>query len=165
MKKIIMTCLVALLLAGPAYAGKEEKIQEIIDLFNLDALSNEMDKQIIDPIECSFVLNITERANVKKQLKEILDVKDIVTRLGKDFYNKNFTEAEIDDVLAFYKTPTGKKTISLLPQLGQYINKEMIPYMQKTGPKLEAFAQELQRKYKTRSQFEIRACMSKKANQ
>jgi len=32
-------------------------------------------------------------------------------------YNNHFTKAEIDELLAFYATPIGKKMISVLPQI------------------------------------------------
>jgi hypothetical protein len=32
-------------------------------------------------------------------------------------YDKHFTEAELKDLVAFYSTPTGKKTIEMMPAI------------------------------------------------
>lgn len=34
-----------------------------------------------------------------------------------DLYARNFTEKELDDIIAFYGTPTGRKAIRLIPKL------------------------------------------------
>ncbi|MBO5997437.1 MAG: DUF2059 domain-containing protein [Alphaproteobacteria bacterium] len=162
MKKIIIACLIATL-AFPAYAGKDEKVKELVALFQLDAIGSEVDRQIMDPIDCSFVMTEAEKTIVTRQVKNILDVNDTVIRVAKDFYGKNFTEAEIDEILAFYKTPVGKKTITLLPKVSQTINETMISYMKKVSPQMETLVQDLKKKYKTRSQVEMQACMTRKA--
>ena len=52
-------------------------------------------------------------------------------------YTKAFTQREIEDLLAFYETPTGKKTVVLLPELmkqgaevGQRRVREHLPELQ-----------------------------------
>lgn len=64
--------------------------------------------------------NIPERAfqilseEVNKAMADNMDtlMSQIVT-----IYNNHFTKAEIDELLAFYSTPIGKKMISVLPQI------------------------------------------------
>ncbi len=49
--------------------------------------------------------------------------------------DKFFTEAELKDMIAFYKSPTGRKAISLQPQIFMEsttrLNAILIPAMQK----------------------------------
>jgi hypothetical protein len=56
--------------------------------------------------------------------------------LMTSFYDKYFTESEINDFLVFYKSPTGQKSISIMPQMMKDMMGEMmtnyIPEMKKT---------------------------------
>jgi hypothetical protein len=56
--------------------------------------------------------------------------------LMTSFYDKYFTEIEINDFLTFYKSPTGQKSISIMPQMMNDMMGEMmknyIPEMKKT---------------------------------
>lgn len=42
-----------------------------------------------------------------------------INQMSYDIYHKYFTTAELKEVVAFYKTPTGGKMASLLPQISQ----------------------------------------------
>lgn len=67
-----------------------------------------------------------ERLNVRvasanKRFRELFKQKVNFAQLMDDIsyslYGKYFTESELSDLVAFYKSPTGKKTIEVMPQL------------------------------------------------
>lgn len=55
--------------------------------------------------------------NFESRLISSIDFKDYINRMFYPLYDKFFTESELRDMLAFYKTPTGQKTLEVVPQL------------------------------------------------
>src|SRR5687768_15740617 len=58
---------------------------------------------------------------MSKRLRELfarrIDFTQIVEDISYELYSKYFTEAEIKDLVAFYKSPTGKKSIGVSPKM------------------------------------------------
>jgi hypothetical protein len=48
---------------------------------------------------------------------ERIDFARLVENLSVDIYDRYFTEAELKDLIAFYRSPTGKKTIEVMPKM------------------------------------------------
>ncbi len=46
-----------------------------------------------------------------------IDLGQLIEQISYPIYDKYFTESELLDIIGFYKSSTGKKTISILPQL------------------------------------------------
>ena len=44
-----------------------------------------------------------------------IDLSQVMQEVALVVYDKNFTESEMQDIITFYKTPTGKKTLQALP--------------------------------------------------
>lgn len=44
-----------------------------------------------------------------------IDLSKVMQEVALQVYDKNFTESEMQDIITFYKTPTGKKTLQALP--------------------------------------------------
>lgn len=42
---------------------------------------------------------------------------ELLETISLELYDKYFTEEELKDIVAFYRTPTGKKTIQVMPRL------------------------------------------------
>jgi hypothetical protein len=60
---------------------------------------------------------------VRVLLDERIDFSKIVEDISYELYDKYFTEAELKDLISFYRTPTGKKTIVVTPKMfGESIN-------------------------------------------
>lgn len=86
-------------------------------------LTPEQRKEVEDQIEKS------SGAAVKRfgeKLIQKLNYAELLETVSLELYDKYFTEAELKDMIAFYKTPTGKKTIEVMPKL-------MADIMQKTS--------------------------------
>jgi uncharacterized protein len=59
-------------------------------------------------------------ARISKRFRELLKTMDfpkLIDEISYSIYDKYYTESELRDLIAFYKSPTGRKTIEVLPQL------------------------------------------------
>jgi hypothetical protein len=65
---------------------------------------------------------------LKEAVQECLPYDDLLN-WSTDVYMKHFTRKEIDDLAAFYKTPTGKKFASALPALSGEVGAKMAPLL------------------------------------
>lgn len=66
---------------------------------------------------------IDSSARFTKRFKELypqrINLKEIIPQIYNPIYNKHFTESELNDLIAFYQSPTGQKYLSLMPQVTQ----------------------------------------------
>ena len=92
--------------------------------------------EIVDQAEVTRVVHeSTDRvtARFKKLLNEKVDFKTVSEQIFYPIYDKYFSEAELRDLIAFYKTPTGQKTLDVLPQVVaealERSNKLMMPQL------------------------------------
>ncbi len=53
----------------------------------------------------------------QERVPKVLDMKQITEQISYSLYDKFYTEAELKDVIAFYKTSTGQKMIVTMPKL------------------------------------------------
>ena len=64
---------------------------------------------------------LAESARMSQRVRELflkrIDLSRIVEELSYGLYDKYFTEAEIKDLIIFYKSPTGKKSIDVMPRM------------------------------------------------
>jgi Uncharacterized protein conserved in bacteria len=80
-------------------------------------------KTILGENQSRFTAQLLER------IKQRVDIGQVVESISSSLYDKYFTEDELKDLIAFYKTPTGKKTLSIMPQY-------FAESIQRTGEKL-----------------------------
>jgi uncharacterized protein len=84
---------------------------------------------------------------VRAEFPKRVNYRELVENVISEIYDKYFTEAEVKDLIAFYKTSTAQKFIRLLPQF----TAEMFPRLEKLiGPEMtklinESFDDELMR--------------------
>jgi uncharacterized protein len=75
-----------------------------------------------------------------REVQQSVSFKELVDQVYYPMYDRHFSEPELKDILAFYDSPTGKRTIQVMPQLMQ-------ESMQKTNqimmPKLMGIMQRL----------------------
>ncbi len=131
MKKLI--CLSFLMFIGIQLQAQENKDLQEKAVQLIEMTSGQQFDIMLDPI----VKMIPEknREAFKKEMMASLD--DIYVKLAK-IYTEKFTEAEIDEILAFYQTPVGKKMRAITPELtkkgmeiGQQWGMELQPIMMK----------------------------------
>lgn len=132
---------------------KKALIKELLGLLNSGNTAGAIAIQFLEQFQQSAIILIKSDLREwikaqkfapaeKKRLEAEMDesAQRILTRLRAEFpkrinlgeileivllevYDKYFTEAEVKDLIAFYKTPTGQKIIKILPQ----ISAEMFP--------------------------------------
>jgi hypothetical protein len=141
---------------APITPEKKALIKEVLALLNVDNAVGAIANQFMDQFQQSALILIKSDLREwiqaqkvspaeKKRLEAAMDesAQRILTRLRDEFpkridlgeileiitmeiYDKFFTEAELKDLLAFYKSPTGRKFIAILPQ----ISAEMLPRLE-----------------------------------
>jgi hypothetical protein len=104
--------------------GKTAKIDELLKLSRADQVMNQMMDQIRTQIQVQVARTpAPERATAEKRSKAMLDLIGSVldfNRLKPEYvklYDETFTEAEIDGLLQFYRTPVGQSFLDKLPTL------------------------------------------------
>jgi hypothetical protein len=73
-------------------------------------------------------LTDAKKKSLKEAVQESMPYEDLLSWTG-EVYAKHFTRKEIDDLAAFYKTPTGKKLAASLPALTGEIGAKMTPVL------------------------------------
>lgn len=145
----IILCLA--LVASPAWAQttakKDGKLRELVSLMNVDAMIDDIYTQMevmmqnmsaqlgvqpaeqptFDEYHNKLMLVIREEMSWAKMEPEMLKI-----------YAANFTDAQIDDLITFYKSPTGRALVEKLPainrdamQMGQAMMAGAMPKVQK----------------------------------
>ena len=80
---------------------------------------------------------------VSKRYREFfsqkLNIGQMLEEVSYPIYDKNFTESELRDLIAFYKTPTGQKMIQIAPKMTM---EAMMAFNEKFTPKLQEFMKE-----------------------
>ena len=124
----VATVAVALLLASPAAYAQQPSAaamataKEIVTVTGATALFNPL---IAGVVEQAKLLFLQQNPALSKDLNEIAAkmrsdlaprFSELVNEVARN-YAINFTEAELKDVLAFYKSPAGKKLISEQPKV------------------------------------------------
>ena len=118
MKKIILVFCFGIL-CSPAFAQSSSEGQAIDDL--MEVLNFE--KQLEQSAERMFDMQVKampQIAQFKDVMMDFFDKHVTWDKLGDDIksvYADLFTEQEVRDLIAFYKTPTGKKMVEKMPAL------------------------------------------------
>lgn len=92
---------------------------------------SELPKMVSTILKTVPALN-SDRPEVQKQFSDIvsrmavkyrdrvikqIDLSQLIEQISYPIYDKYFTESELRDIIGFYKSSTGKKAISVLPQI------------------------------------------------
>lgn len=162
--------------------AKRELIRQILDLTNsrksteamFSAQFDEMEKQMpeiqwqaissldefkrLTPAQQSTIkAKVSESSTqlaqrIKELFLERIDMKQMVEDISYTMYDKHFTEAELRDLVAFYRSETGKKVVQEMPALyAEAIGKagELI------SPKVKEIVEESQREQTAKLELEI----------
>ena len=153
MGKVLLLSL--LIFSSSLYAeqnSKQQKIDELINVMNMDAMVDSMYGQVE-----GMMKGMSDQMGIKPSEQAIFDkyYGDMTTVLKTEMswakmqpmmisvYEKHFSEQEIADMLAFYKTDTGQKILEKMPvvmqesmQMSQSLMKDAIPKIQDIAGKL-----------------------------
>ncbi|HLG14843.1 MAG TPA: DUF2059 domain-containing protein [Blastocatellia bacterium] len=100
----------------------------------LNQMEGDLPRQLSQVLLSVPGLSATERANIEarisestgrvlKRFRELLpqrvNIGEVVEQVFDQVYGKYYSEEELKDLVSFYKSPTGQKSVSLMPQLIQ----------------------------------------------
>jgi hypothetical protein len=107
-------------------------------------ISPEKKQQMIKQINQDMTRIMTQ---YNQRLMEKLDFNQIMEKVYYPLYDKFFTEEDLQTLIDFYQTPTGKKTISVMPQLLQESIQRFSQIIQPQATQIfkEIFQQEIDR--------------------
>ena len=136
-----LLCGFVLLPARAQDAGSAESLRAARELTSI--LNGDLINQIVaatwTPVEQSVVSKV-DAATLAELREEFVRISGRFAREVMDeapaLYARNFTAQELRDMLAFYKTPTGAKTLERMPKV-------MGELMGMIGPRMPALQQEL----------------------
>lgn len=149
----------SILLTLPVFAQADEasktaKLNELVQMtnINMDAMADSMYSQLnmmlknmakemdVQPSEQAILNDYSHQmvAMVKDELSW-----DKMEPLIVDVYSRNFSEQEIDDMLAFYKTETGQSMLKKMPIVMQESMLASQHVIQNLLPKVQAAAKKL----------------------
>lgn len=113
MKKIVFGT--AFLLASMTFAqtSKEKKINEFIKLTAVDKLGKQSIDKMVELYKRQFS-DLTEGfwEEFKKEANE-----NELAKMYIPIYDKYYSESDLDALIKFYKSPTGKKMVAVMPEV------------------------------------------------
>ncbi len=131
MKKLV--CLFFLIAIGFQSQAQEAKSFQEKTIKLIKMTSGQQFDIMLEP-----VMKMIPEENQAAFKKELMASMDNLYQQFADIYMENFTEAEIDKILAFYNTPVGSKMVDITPKLtkkgmeiGQKWGQELQPIMMK----------------------------------
>ena len=126
---VLVASLLLPLSARADEASKHAKLEQLFDAMHMDrTLKQTMDaieKSVAPMTEKMFGQDVPESmkkevADLQKQMFDLIEEQmswKAMEPVYIDIYARNFTEEQIDDLVAFYKTPTGQALIDKLPTI------------------------------------------------
>lgn len=155
--KHILSCVILILSLNAVAAQENQKREQVVELMNLMNMPSIMDSMYAQ-MEV-MMQNTSKDLGVKPSEQPILDrYYAKTTRIMReemswekmephivDLYVRNFNEKEISDMLAFYKTDTGRSVLKKLPllmqesmQFAEQMVKAFLPRLQEAAKELES---------------------------
>jgi len=109
-------------------AATMELMRTVVPKAAYDAMLDQMNQQMSRAMQQmgGKAIPADKQKGLTEAVKECLPYDELLT-WSTDVYMKHFTRKEIDDLAAFYKTPTGKKAAGLLPVLSGEVGAKMAP--------------------------------------
>jgi hypothetical protein len=125
MKKVVFVLMFCLPVWMSAFSQtKQESIKELFHLMGNDSTIDEMINSVAllsDQIQ-GQIKDSTERFNSEEVMKSAMQIvknkyKKMMDEDMVALYDKYFSQKEINDLIAFYKSPSGQKMIKVEPQI------------------------------------------------
>ena len=119
-----ITVVLIALLAGLSFdralaakSSKDQKIRQLLEITGAAKLGGQVVQQMFPSLRQmapQVPANVWDDLE-KEMEKRVPEMADIIVPI----YDKHFTESDIDGLIAFYRTPVGKKFIKELPSITQ----------------------------------------------
>lgn len=155
--------LLLLLLTVPLLHADETsesaKVHELFKLMRLDTLSAQMQQQTLDQVKSGIiqqVFGVTLPAAQQKNVDEFSDkVSAVLSKavgwnsLEPEYaklYTETYTEQQIDDLLTFYRSPTGRVMVEKGPILLKQSSAIVQQHIATVTPEVQTLMQEFMKK-------------------
>ncbi|MGJ8529208.1 DUF2059 domain-containing protein [Maritalea sp.] len=141
--RLLFGFLILVLSVGNAFAddvSRKQLAADIVDLTTTGALVDQMAGAIWPTLEASILAkneNVSDEALAAMKSEYIeLNRGLIVSLTGTvtEFYAENYTEDELKELMDFYRSPVGKKTLEITPKLMGEIFPGMMAKIQQDIP-------------------------------
>jgi len=132
--------------------SKDKKLNELVNVMDMDSMIDSIYSQMeamMQNMATQMGVQPDEQAIFDEYYKQMTQIikEDMswakMEPLVVDIYRRNFTEKELDDMLAFYKTETGKSLLAKMPVVMQESMHISQVLMQQSIPKIQAKAEQL----------------------
>lgn len=167
MKRVLVAALLAAsfsLNASADDASMRKAVEELLNQTRTEAmvsrLRSQLDgqlQQMVDSVTGATAresMTSTQKAAVQKFLDrssaafgEAMDWAHLKEFMIKT-YSESFTESEIRELTAFYRSPIGQKAVDKMPAITEASMRNMRTQMQAIAPKLQAIGREFSEEYK-----------------
>jgi len=149
---------------------KHALILQLLDLMKLDRMVSTMQTAMSGSMQGSMSAMVSDDPSFKhlspakrkafldeqkwamKRTAELyakeVDFKALITDQMLKLYDKYYTAAEIQDLITFYKSPTGQKSIDIMPKL---MTESMQSTMQTLMPKMQSIIKQVTAEEKARA--------------
>lgn len=119
-----------------AMLDQQEKMMP--DLVKESVANNAEFQRLTDEQREELRKKLVENSNrtskrVKELFEERIDFSKIVEEISYELYDKYYTEDELKDLVGFYRTSTGKKTIAVMPTM---FSESMTMTMERIKPQM-----------------------------
>lgn len=124
MKKLFFITLLIFLVGVTGFSAetaKQKKIRDLFQVIDIQTNINEMSQMITDSGDKK--LSADQRTAFQKEMEAMMNY---IMDKQMELYDKRFTEQEIDEILNFYKTPTGKKILKETPEISKELFTDLI---------------------------------------
>ena len=156
MKKVILVLMICLPSLMCYSQTKQESIKELFHLMQQDSLVDKMFSSMIPsmmnqmksqlPIKDSLV-NIRSNEMMKSTMQTVKEItKKMMDEDMVALYDKYFSQNEIKDYIAFYKSPSGQKMLKVTPDITKDLMMTMVQkYMPEIQKTVKAKAEEMKK--------------------
>jgi hypothetical protein len=137
-------------------ASKHAKVEELVSVMHMDRMMNQMLGIVKEQAEQSMQRVPGADSLTPEQKKVVTDYQAKAMQIVIDsmgwkslepqfvtLYAENFTEDEIDGMLAFYKSPTGQSVLNKMPKLTTAAMQLAQSRMVDVQPKLKALMEDM----------------------
>jgi hypothetical protein len=112
---------------------KEESIRELFHLMKDDSTATKMLTTMLPTMmgnKMNQAVDSTAKAKTQATMKVIMEsVQKMIASVKEDkvkLYDKYFTQEEINNMITFYKSPAGRKYVSVTPEITKEITMKII---------------------------------------
>ena len=134
-------------------SGGDAAARQIVDV-TLAHLADAYDKMLDEIIRSETELSVEETQALRRHLgdydrfsrtfrarfRERIDMAEVLESVYVPLYDQSFSTEELQEIVAFYRTPTGRKVVEVLPRLAAQGMERTLPKMQ---PKVMKLAVEI----------------------